>query len=385
MRFIQRYAFIVCLVGFIQLNLSCGPGEENSNNNNLPINPPLPEVPEEKGWKEFSLPTSELEGAFRESQKYFASQEDITNRYKLETALTGGLSGASIFLVSLKSKNNELRVLKTLRELNKAPNIWQDISFREIYFSRLLGESKGQKFLTHGMLASDFFPVFYGFGISNTFNPFNQTSKIALKIPFYVMENIHGMSLAEFATKPDEARKKFGYALTDAPKGALFSILFQMTVALLNVYEEFSFVHLDNHPGNIFLTTTPADTMVFTSNGETIHLVGPRIKIIDFDQSELEGIHPSPRGRYQYRPKVGREFDVYKAENNTSIPPLPMALRAYKNSKNTDVRMINFLIHTFKNRFKNEAGVDVSGKYFYSLEALATFFASNAKNFGLVH
>lgn len=317
----------------------------------------------------------------KDQNRFVVSPKTIQEEYTFEKSLSGGKSGSGIFVVTPKKESSQ-RIFKTLSPIKNPNDVWQDIGFREIYFSKRLSELKNNKYLPAEIKASDFFPKFYGFGITLAQNPFKPEGK-EQKIPFYIMEKLDGQSLADFALKPDEAKAMFSFNLKTAPIQVIFSILFQITLALESAYQEFAFIHLDAHPGNIFLTTTPIDFPI-NINGQSIKLVGPKVKIIDFDQGEIEKIHPSPRQLYIYRPYLGQEFNVYKAENQNYLWPLTMAFKTYTSSKNSDVRMINFLIQTFKNRFQKEAGLDVDGKYFYSLSDLISFFAQNAHKFGLV-
>lgn len=333
----------------------------------------------------FDIPSKDLEKAFLdESSKYLVPNQNIRDYFTFIRQLGGGKSGAGIFEISPKASPGERRIFKLLSEIKDSSNIWTDTGFREIYFSKRLSELQNNKYLPENLKANIFFPTFYGFGITDSANPFQPFQKATptQKFPFYLMEKLDGMSFVDFAVKPDEARAKLSYDLSSAPKGAIFSILFQVTLALYNAYKEFQFVHLDAHPGNIFLLNSPTD-LIINVNGVKIKLVGPKIKIIDFDQSEIEGAHPSHRGIYSYRPYLGGDWDVYKAENKNILPPVGLALKAYQSSKNSDVRIINFLIHAFKERFKKEANFDVSNQYFYTLDDLIQFFANNAHKFGL--
>lgn len=324
-------------------------------------------------------PTLEL-SLSKNQDRLVVLPKTIQENYTFQKSLSGGKSGSGIFVVSPKNESGE-RILKTLSPIKNPENIWKDIGFREIYFSKRLSELKTNKYLPPEIKASDFFPKFYGFGITIAQNPFKPEGK-EQRIPFYIMEKLDGQSLADFALKPEEAKAMFSYSLKTAPISVIFSILFQITLALESAYEEFAFIHLDAHPGNIFLTSTPINYPI-NVDGQSIKLVGPKVKIIDFDQGEIEKIHPSPRQLYIYRPYLGQEFNVYKAENQNYLWPLTMAFKTYTASKNSDVRMVNFLIQTFKNRFQ-EAGLNVDGKYFNTLRDIIAFFAQNAYKFGLV-
>jgi hypothetical protein len=377
-------AIYICLVF---LNINCDNVLDKqinfpSPNKKLPYKPKRPALEPKKKSFGFFLPAIKLENAFQKQDDFIVSNNLIKEHFRLVKPISGGLSGSAIFLVCEKENFNEFRILKTMKEINDKDSIWKNIGFREIYFSKRLSELKNDKFLPPGMSASIFFPKFYSFGITNSLNPFQPDDK-KQNIPFYVMERINGISFSDFATLPDQAKKILGYNLETVEKGVIFSILLQVSVALFNAYNEFEFVHLDTHPGNIFISTTPADGIVIEALGIKINLKGPLVKIIDFDQSEIEGVHPSPRPIYGYRPKVGKEFDVYRAENKTFYPPLKLALKVFSKSHNTDVRMMNFLIHTFKNRFLKESGVNVHKKYYNNLEEIIMFFALNARKFGL--
>ncbi|MCA9508238.1 MAG: hypothetical protein KC505_07460 [Myxococcales bacterium] len=284
------------------------------------------------------------------------SSKDLRQIFEQKREIGGGKSGAKILLLETKGDVHYSLILKTLHPIKNDKDLWSNIAFREIYFSKMLSQLRSKKFLPADMSAADFFPDFFGFGTTDSLDPFSPGSKSTdKKIPFYLMEKLEGMTLYDFAINAKEAKEKFGYNLKEMEVKKIFSIILQMAVALQNAYKETGFIHLDAHPGNIFLTTKKMDGIIFSGFGREISLVGPKVKIIDFDQSETLN-KATPRPQYKLRPILGRGKKLYEAEGGSSLKFSLINLKAIATSENTDVRMLNVLFHTFDDRFKNASG-----------------------------
>lgn len=363
------------------------PGEPHQTQ---PDSPSTPDTTPQ-AWQEAVTNLEEFEEAFKNKEKYLASNEQINERYKLEDTFKGA-SGSFIYDVSLRSAPKERRVFKILYEIN-SPNLWDHFGFKEIYFSKMLselgkGSTKGA-LLPPGKTASMFFPHFYAFGFTNSTNPFENPDAGSKKFyPYYVMERIIGLPLQDFALKPELAQKMLGYRIDSAPKSVIFSILFQISLALLNAHLEFEFLHNDIHPKNIFLSTTPLN-MTVDAYDTDVKLEGPLVKIIDFDQGEVPAHVPTTWrasknfGRKLFG-KIGEERAFYDAVN----PNAPwgswrgITSKSFSKSPSIDMYIMNILIHTFKDYFL-EHGIDVTDQYFTTHTGILNFLRLNAYKLGL--
>lgn len=331
----------------------------------------------------FDLPANKLEEAFSHSNMYKIPSTLLEENYRYDNDLSGGLSGSKILLISRITKKNDdenKQILKVLTEISRGENLWETKGFREVYFAKRLSELQSTDFLPSGMKSNEFFPRFFGFGLVGHVNPFaNQRYQSDKSFPSYLMEYLHGMSLVDFAKNPRDATNLFGYNLKTAPRGIMFSILFQITVALINADKEIGFSHLDIHPGNIILLAKPLDNAIFTYQGKKIPLIGPKVKILDFDQSELKHARPTPRPIYGYRPVIGKELDLYEAEHPDEIGiPALYVLKSFAQSENTDIRALNFLFYTFKERFEREGKFEIKKDFYNSLDELLRVLGENA-------
>lgn len=360
-----------------------------------PSNPKGLELPPKssEAWEEAKVDLKDFEKAFSKKEGQISSYAQINARYKLEDTFSGK-SGSYIYAVSLRAQPKEQRVFKVLYAISPGQKVWDHFGFKEIYFSKRLSElgAHGQKsaMMPPGTSASIFFPKFYGFGFTHSTNPFKDQIISPHVYPYYVMERISGLALQDFALRPDKAREILGYSIDNAPEGVIFSILFQLSLALLNAELEFGFKHNDPHPKNIFLSTTPINLIVDAYDTH-LRLEGPLLKILDFDQGEIPGKAATPwRGLKnvgRQLPLVGRIgeeeafFDAVNPQARLGTWTI-VSTKCRNNSPNIDMYMANLLIHTFENYFLDH-GIDVSDKYFKTHGALLNFLRLNAYKLGL--
>lgn len=343
------------------------------------ISPP-PATPS-TSWKEFLLPLDELAPAFKNEREYFASNDNINERFKL-IRLLKGTSSSQIFLVALK-ENDERRILKILPEI-WFKNVSDDASYREIYFSQLLSELKSNKFLAHNYTASIFFPHYYGFGFVGSKNPFDLPEESNKYYPIFITEYITGITLSDLALNSDKAQE-LGYNYTQADPKVIFSILLQISIALLNAQQGAGFIHNDLHAENIILAKSQT-SVVFETEDQFIRPVGPQVKIIDLERGETQSM---PAISIKAFKTLGRQIlgvigptEAFFKAINPDKSWIKLSLTCYYHSPNMDMFMLNIMLHTFAKKFKSK-GFIVEDQYFSDINSLSDFLIKNADKFGL--
>jgi serine/threonine protein kinase len=357
--------------------------QPNPNSFVVPLsNTPVPPSPiiEENLWQGFPITFKGLKQVFFDKNRYLVSNKKIKKHFVLNKKIAGK-SDSYVYFVTPRNYPDVKRIFKVLPLLSTS-NILDDIAYKEIYFSARLSNLEENKYLPPDKKSSVFFPKYYGMGFVENADPFREDNG-SHYFPFYIIEEINGLTLMDFVMKPNNAKKLLGYDYNNASPNIIFSILLQLGIALYNANMNFGFIHNDLHPGNIILSSVPLD-MDFKITTNYLKPIGPLIRIIDFDQGE-DPMHQAVLERSfktwgrQVLGIIGPSEEFYKKINpNKSWRKL--VFNCYFKSPNMDMFMLNLLLHTFETKLAAR-GLSIKDKYFDNLKSYIEYLGSNASKF----